>query len=86
MPDNQSSDSTGKNQWSELSSAEYNNYVQTLYYSQAQSLRIVQALNGQNPPERTMVKSLTRFRHRLHMKCRIVSLEGKTWNLKRRKW
>jgi len=84
MPDNQSSDSTGKDQWSELSSAEYNNYVQTLYYSQAQSLRIVQALNDENPPERT--KGLTRFRHRLHVKCRMVSMLGKAWNLKRRKW
>ncbi len=85
MPDNQSSDNTGKGQWAELNNAEYNNYVQTLFYSQAQSLRIVSALNDQLLPAQATVKSLTRFRHRLHVKCRTESVERKTWNVKRRK-
>ena len=84
MPDNQGSAASEK-EGAELSQAEYNNYVQTLYYSQAQSLRIVQALNNQSPPGPNNGKCLTRFRHRLHIKRNTGNLERKPWHGERRK-
>lgn len=84
MPGNEEAAAAAKNEGVEITNAEYNHYVQTLYYSQAQSRLIAQALNDDNtlpaPVARPGEKSLTRFRHRLNIKRKTFNVKRKTYS------